>query len=371
MPGWCRGTLETSIRKVSSPTLSIAGRSVGESHPAYVIAEMSANHNGSFDKAVELVRAAARAGADAIKLQTYTADTMTLKSSDPIFRIDSGTLWDGTTLYELYARASTPWDWQPKLFALAGELGLHCFSSPFDATAVDFLEQMGVPAYKIASFEIVDLPLIERVSKTGKPIIMSTGMATLPEIDEAVSAARSAGANQIALLACSSAYPSRPESARLSRVRHLSETFGVVTGFSDHTLGIPVAIAAAAVGAAIIEKHLCLSRADPGADSAFSLEPDEFKAMVDGIRAAQAAIGEPVYGPSESERSSLGFRRSLFVVRDVKQGERFTAENVRAIRPAGGLHTRHLKEILQSRAAADVRSGTPLSWEHVSRVAKP
>lgn len=350
--------------------LSIAGRSVGRSHPTYVIAEMSANHNGSFDKAVELVRAAARAGADAIKLQTYTADTMTLDSKDPIFRIDSGTLWDGTTLYELYARASTPWEWQPKLFALAAELGIHCFSSPFDATAVDFLEQLGAPAYKIASFEIVDLPLIERVSQTGKPVIISTGMATLPEIDEAVQAAHSAGAQQIALLACSSAYPSAPESARLSRVKHLAERFDVVTGFSDHTLGIPVAVAAAALGASIVEKHLCLSRADPGADSAFSLEPDEFKAMVDGIRAAQAAVGDPAYGPSEGERSSLDFRRSLFVVREVKKGERFTPENVRAIRPAGGLHTRHLKEVLESSAALDVPRGTPLAWEHVSRAAR-
>jgi len=350
--------------------LSIAGRPVGGSHPTYVIAEMSANHNGSFDKAVELVRAAARAGADAIKLQTYTADTMTLESNDPIFRIESGTLWDGTTLHELYARASTPWEWQPRLFALAAELGLHCFSSPFDATAVEFLEKLGAPAYKVASFEIVDLPLIECVSKTGKPVIMSTGMATLPEIDEAVRTARAAGAEQIALLACSSAYPSAPESARLSRVKHLADTFGLVTGFSDHTLGIPVAVAAAALGASVIEKHLCLSRADPGADSAFSLEPDEFKAMVEGIRAAQASVGEPAYGPSEGERSSLGFRRSLFVVRDVKKGERFTAENVRAIRPAGGLHTRHLREVLESSAAADVPRGTPLAWEHVVRATR-
>jgi N-acetylneuraminate synthase len=352
---------------VSPRPLSIAGRLVGPGHPAYVIAEMSGNHHGSFERACEIVRAAASAGADAIKLQTYTADTITLKSDLPPFRIQSGTIWDGTTLHELYQKAFTPWEWQPKLVALAREVGLHCFSSPFDATAVDFLETLGVPAYKVASFELVDLPLIQKVCRTGKPVILSTGMATLEEIEEGVRAARDAGAREIALLACSSAYPSPPEAIRLARIRDLAARFDVVTGLSDHTLGVEVPIAGVALGASIVEKHLCLSRAEPGPDTAFSLEPADFAAMVRGVRVAEEAVGEAVYGPSETERASLGFRRSLFVVKDVKQGERFTSENVRAIRPAHGLHTRHLGEVLGRAAARDVPAGTPLAWDLVER----
>ncbi len=350
---------------MNAPSLSIAGRAVGPGHPVYVIAEISGNHNGSFDKAVALVEAAAAAGADAVKLQTYTADTITLRSDTAPFRIESGTLWDGTTLHALYEKAHTPWDWQPELFALAGKLGIHCFSSPFDPTAVAFLERLGVPAYKVASFEIVDLPLIRCVAATRKPMILSTGMATLAEIDEALKAAREAGAKEIALLACSSAYPSPPEAIRLARIRHLADTFGVVTGLSDHTLGIDVSVAAVAVGACLVEKHLCLSRAEPGPDTAFSLEPDELRALVAGIRTAEKAIGEPSYGPAPSEVSSLAFRRSLFVVKPVKKGERFTEENVRSIRPAHGLHTRHLQEVLGRSAARDIDGGTPLAWDLV------
>lgn len=351
---------------VNSPLLSIAGRAVGPGHPVYVIAEMSGNHNGSYEKAVELVHAAARAGADAVKLQTYTADTITMKSDAPPFRIQSGTLWDGTTLHELYQRAYTPWEWQPKLAAIAKQLGLHCFSSPFDDTAVDFLEKMDVPAYKVASFEIVDLPLIRKVAQTGKPMILSTGMATLPEIEEAVAVARAAGGKEIALLVCSSAYPSPPEAIRLSKIPHLAKTFGLVTGLSDHTSGIEVPVAAVALGGSLLEKHVCLSRADPGPDTAFSLEPDEFKALVSAVRTTERALGTVGYGPTDVERPSLQFRRSLFVVKNVRQGESFTRDNVRSIRPAHGLHTRHLSEVLGRTAATDVTAGTPLSWDLVT-----
>lgn len=351
---------------MKTPLFAIAGRPIGPGHPAYVIAEMSGNHNGSYEKALELVRAAAQAGADAVKLQTYTADTITMKSSEAPFRIQSGTLWDGTTLHELYQKAFTPWEWQPKLAEAAKQLGIHCFSSPFDGTAVEFLEQMHVPAYKIASFEIVDIPLIQKVARTGKPMILSTGMATLAEIEEAVATARAAGAKEIALLVCSSAYPSPPEAIRLSKIRHLSEAFGVVTGFSDHTMGTEIPAAAVALGACIVEKHLCLSRSEPGPDSAFSLEPAEFAALVSAIRASERAVGEVGYGPTDAERSSLQFRRSLFVVRDVRRGEAFSSDNVRSIRPAHGLHTRHLPEVLGRIAAVDVKAGTPLSWDLVA-----
>ena len=347
--------------------ISIDGRKIGPGQPVYVIAELSANHQQDFAKAVEIVHAAKAAGADAIKLQTYTPDTITLDCDNEYFRIGAGTIWAGRGLHELYAEAFTPWEWQPKLKALAGELGLACFSSPFDHTAVDFLEKMDVPAYKIASFELVDLPLIRRVAQTGKPVIMSTGMATRAEIAEAVQTARTAGATQLALLKCTSAYPSPPESMNLRTITHLALEFGAPIGLSDHTLGLAVPVAAIAIGARIIEKHLTLSRSDPGPDSGFSLEPHEFKEMVAAIRVAQSALGDADYGATPSEEASRVFRRSLFVVADVQAGEVFTAENVRSIRPGYGLHTRHLDEVLGQRAARDVDRGTPLSWELVTR----
>ncbi len=342
--------------------LEIDNRIVGQGHPVYIIAELSANHNQDFDQAVQLIRAAKLAGADAIKLQTYTPDTITIDCKAPFFQVGGGTLWDGRTLYDLYAEAYTPWDWQPRLKAIANDLGMSLFSSPFDFTAVDFLETMGAPAYKIASFELVDLPLIRRVAQTGKPIIMSTGMATLAEIDEAMRAARAAGATQIALLKCNSAYPAPPEEMNLHTIPHLAAAFGVPVGLSDHTLGIAVPAAAVALGACIIEKHFTLSRAVPGPDSAFSLEPHEFTAMVEAVRITERALGEVSYANAQREAASRVFRRSLFVVQDVRAGEAFTAQNVRSIRPGHGLHTRHLEDVIGRVASTEVRRGTPLSW---------
>ena len=329
----------------------------------YVIAEISANHQQDYDQAVRIVQAARQAGADAVKLQTYTPDTITIESDRPEFQIGEGTLWKGKELYALYREAYTPWDWQPRLKQVADELGLDCFSSPFDATAVDFLERMKVPAYKVASFELVDIPLIQRIARTGKPLIMSTGMATIEEIEEALLAAREAGATQIALLKCTSAYPAPPEEMNLRTIPELARRFGVPVGLSDHTMGTAVPVAAVALGACIIEKHLTLSRANKGPDSAFSLEPHEFKAMVEAVRTTEKALGGVHFGVSEREAASRVFRRSLFVVADVKCGDRFTPENVRSIRPAHGLHTRHLPDVLGKRAARDLERGTPLSWD--------
>jgi N-acetylneuraminate synthase len=281
--------------------------------------------------------------------------------------VSGGTLWDGKTLYDLYGEAYTPWEWQPKLKQVANDLGMDLFSSAFDATAVDFLERMGVPAHKVASFELVDIPLIEKMARTGKPLIMSTGMASIEEIEEAVSAARLAGATQIALLKCTSAYPARAEDMNLRTIPELAQRFQVPAGLSDHTMGVAAPVAAVALGASIIEKHLTLSRSTPGPDSAFSLEPEEFKAMVDAVRTAEKALGEVHFGLTEKEQASRRFRRSLFVVKEVKQGQLFDSENVRSIRPGDGLHTRHLKEVLGKRAARDIDGGTPLCWELVVR----
>jgi pseudaminic acid synthase len=337
--------------------VQIGERSVGPGRSVYVIAELSANHNQDFDQAVRIIEAAKQAGADAIKLQTYTADTMTIASDREEFRIAGGTIWDGRKLHELYVEAYTPWDWQPRLKKVAADLGMDLFSSAFDSTAVDFLEKMGVPAHKVASFELVDIPLIQRIARTGKPVIMSTGMATVEEIEEALNAAREAGATQIALLKCTSAYPAPPEEMNLRTIPEMARRFGVPVGLSDHTMGISVPVAAVALGACIIEKHLTLSRATPGPDSAFSLEPHEFKAMVDAVH----------FGLSEKEQASRAFRRSLFVVEDVKQGETFNTGNVRSIRPGDGLHPRHLAEVLGKRAAQAITRGTPLNWEFVVR----
>ena len=349
------------------PSIEINGRCIQTGSPAYIIAELSANHHQNFDDAVRLVRAAKDAGADAVKLQTYTPDTITISSDQPCFRIGGGTIWDGETLYELYAKAYTPWEWQPKLRQLAGELGMDLFSTPFDFTAVDFLEAMHVPAYKIASFELTDVGLIRRVAATGKPVIMSTGMATLSEIEEAVEAARIGGAAHLALLKCTSAYPSPADEMNLRTIPHLSQAFGVPAGLSDHTLTISVPVTAVTLGACIIEKHLTLSRAVPGPDSAFSLEPLEFESMVEAVRCAERSMGAVQYGPSADEEKSRVFRRSLFVVEDVKRGERFSAANVRSIRPANGLHPRHFDEVAGRRAACDIPRGTPLRWDLVSK----
>lgn len=345
--------------------LQIAGRTVGPGRPVYVIAELSANHHQSFDEAVRLVRAAKECGADAVKLQTYTADTLTLRSRRPEFLVGGGTLWDGTALHDLYAEAYTPWDWQPRLKAVADDIGLALFSTPFDPTAVEFLEEMGVPAYKVASFELVDLPLIEKIARTGKPMIMSTGMATLAEIEEAVTAARKAGASEIALLKCTSSYPAPASEANLRTIPHLAEAFGVPAGLSDHTMGVAVPVAAVAVGACVIEKHFTLSRSAPGPDSAFSLEPHEFQAMVAAVRTAEQALGGVHYGLTANEEKSRVFRRSLYVVKDVRAGDVFTEETVRSIRPAKGLAPKYLGRVLGRRATRDVPAGTPCSWDMV------
>ena len=346
-------------------SLQINQRIVGAGQPVYVIAEISANHNHEFEQAAKIVRAAKDAGADAVKLQTYTADTITLRSDQECFVVKGGTLWDGKTLHNLYGEAFMPWEWQPKLKLIANELGLDLFSSAFDETAVDFLESMGVPAHKVASFELVDIPLIQKMASTGKPLIMSTGMASLEEIDEAVAAARGAGAAQIALLKCTSAYPASPEEMNLRTIPYLAAHAGLPVGLSDHTMDVAVPVTAIALGACIIEKHLTLSRAVPGPDSAFSLEPSEFKAMVDAVRIAERSLGQARFGASEKEEGSRLFRRSLFVVADMKCGETFTEENVRSIRPGRGLHTRHLREVLGKPAAREIQRGTPLSWDLV------
>jgi pseudaminic acid synthase len=353
-----------------SPCIKIGQRLIGEGYPAYLIAEVSANHHQDFDQAVKIIHAAKDAGADAIKVQTYTPDTMTIACSRPEFRIE-GTIWNGRNLHELYGEAYTPWEWQPRLKQVANDLGLDLFSTPFDATAVDFLEAMNVPAHKLASFELVDIPLIQTMARTGKPLIMSTGMATVEEIEEAVQTAREAGATQIALLKCTSAYPAPAEEMNLRTIPELARRFHVPAGLSDHSMGIAVPVAAVALGACIIEKHLTLSRSVPGPDSAFSLEPQEFKAIVGAVRVAEKALGQIRFGCSAKELSIRVYRRSLFVVQDVKQGDLFTAENVRSIRPGHGLHTRHLAEVLGRHAACDVERGTPLSWELVRDLVNP
>jgi N-acetylneuraminate synthase len=345
---------------------AIGDRRIGPGHRVYVVAEVSANHHQDLETARALVRAAASAGADAVKFQTYTADTLTLALRTQPFHVAEGTIWQGSVLHDLYLSAEMPWDWHRELSGLAQEVGLQWFSTPFDPSAVEYLEQLDVPAYKIASFELVDIPLLQIVARTGRPILLSTGMAALEEIDEAVRAIREVNPVPVALLRTNSAYPSPPAEMDLQAMPYLARRFGVVVGLSDHTLGIAVPVAAVALGAHIIEKHLTLSRTVAGPDSAFSLEPDEFAAMVEAVHVAEQAIGEARFGPSEHERPSMHFRRSLFAVRDVAAGERFTTENVRSIRPGDGLHPRHLAEVLEARATRDISRGTPLSWDLVA-----
>jgi pseudaminic acid synthase len=349
-----------------TPYIILGGRRIGSGERAYIVAEMSANHNQDFEQAVRTLQAAKECGADAIKLQTYTPDTMTLPSSNEYFQIGKGTIWEGQNLYDLYRKAYTPWEWQPKLKAVADELQIDLFSSPFDSSAVDFLARMEVPAYKVASFELIDIPLIEKVAATGKPMIMSTGMATLAEIEEAVRTARNAGATQIALLKCTSAYPAPPEEMNLRTIPHLAETFQVPTGLSDHTLGIAVPVAAVALGACIIEKHFTLSRSVPGPDSAFSLEPHEFREMVEAVRTVERAIGDVHYGVTEHEAHSRVFRRSLFVVKDIAKGEQLTEKNIRSVRPGNGLAPKHLNAVLGRRAKSDLKAELPLAWKNIS-----
>ena len=344
--------------------MTIGTKKVGATEPTYIIAEMSANHHHDFDRAVDIVQAAAEAGADAIKLQTYTPDTMTLDCDKDLFKIE-GTIWDGRTLYDLYEEAYTPWEWHADLQDIAGECGLDFFSTPFDPTAVAFLEELEVPIYKLGSFENVDLPLIREIAGTGKPLIMSTGMATLAEIDEAVRAFREAGGTALSLLACTSAYPSPPEEMRLRRIPHLAETFDVVSGLSDHTHGITAPVAAVALGACIIEKHFTITREEDGPDSSFSLEPEEFAAMVNAVRETEKALGTATYGTKENESESTAFRRSLFVVKNIQKGDPFTDENVRSIRPGHGLAPKYLPHVLGSTAARNLERGTPLSWGDV------
>ena len=342
---------------------SIDGGSIGNSCPVFVIAELSGNHLQSFEIAEGTIRAMKDSGADAVKLQTYTPDTITIDCNNEYFQVKQGTIWDGKTLYQLYQEAYTPWEWQPRLKKLAEELGLICFSSPFDQCAVDFLESMDVPAYKVASFEITDIPLIEYIASKQKPVIISTGIATLTDIEEALKACKKVGNDQIALLKCTSAYPAPFEDINLRTIPDMASRFGTVVGLSDHTLGISVPLAAVALGARIIEKHFILDRNLGGPDAPFSLEPDEFKAMVIAVGEVEKALGEVSYDLNERTKRSREFSRSLFIVRDIKPGDILTQENVRSIRPGYGLHPRHLKDAVGKKTKKAIARGTPLAWE--------
>lgn len=339
---------------------------INEKSPTFIIAEISANHLMDYERAEKLIFACSEAGADAIKLQTYTPDTITMNSDKEYFQITQGTIWDGTTYYKLYQEAYTPWEWQPKLKKKAEELGLICFSSPFDHTSVDFLEQIEVSAYKIASFEINDIPLIRKVARLGKPVMISTGIAYQEDIEEALKVCMEENNHQIILLKCTSAYPSLYEDMNLRTIPDMAERYKCLVGLSDHTLGSQVAIAAVALGARVIEKHITLSRADGGPDGAFSMEPHEFKEMVEGIRAVEKALGNASYQLTEKQIKSREHSRSLFVVKDIREGEEITEENVRSIRPNYGLHTRYYEEVLGKKAIRDIESGTPLSWNLVN-----
>lgn len=342
--------------------ITIAGISIGTKHKPFIIAEMSGNHNQSLDRALKIVETAAKAGADALKIQTYTADTMTLDINEGEFLInDPNSLWQGKSLYKLYQEAYTPWEWHKPIFDKCKELGMIGFSTPFDETAVDYLESLNVPCYKIASFENTDLPLIKKVARTGKPMIISTGMATVAEIDETVRAAKEAGCNDIILLKCTSSYPASPDNSNICTIPHMRELFDCEIGLSDHTLGIGVAIASVALGATVIEKHFTLSRTEGGVDAAFSLEPNGMKALVGETEHAWLALGHVNYGPTEEEKKSMQFRRSLYTVRDIKAGEVFTSENIRAIRPGFGLAPKYIDIVIGKVAKRDLKVGTPVN----------
>ena len=344
--------------------ITIGNHKIGRGQKPFIIAEMSGNHNQSLDRAIEIIDAAAATGAQAVKLQTYTADTMTIDSDKGEFFIsDKASLWSGTSLYKLYEEAHTPWEWQKTLFDRARGHGMICLSTPFDFTAVDFLESLDAPCYKIASFENTDLPLIRRVAATGKPLIISTGMATIAELDETVRAAREAGCKDLILLKCTSTYPATPENTHLVTIPHMRDLFDCEIGLSDHTMGIGVSVASVALGATVIEKHFTLRRADGGVDSAFSMEPEEMTQLVIETERAAQAMGEIEYGPLEAEKKSLQFRRSLYVVRDIAAGEALSHENVRAIRPGHGLPPKHIDDIIGRRVRDAVARGTPVSWD--------
>lgn len=344
--------------------MKIGNREIGNGHPTYIIAEMSANHAGDIERAKEIIHAAKEAGADCIKIQTYTPDTITIDCDLPYFHISDGT-WSGENLYQLYQKTFTPWEWQRELKEEADKLQIDFFSSPFDNTAVDFLEEIGVKFYKIASFELVDIPLIEYVASKKKPIIMSTGMATLAEIDEAVAAVRRQENDDLALLRCASAYPAITDEMNLRTMQNMKETFGVPVGLSDHSMGAVGAVTAVALGASIIEKHFCLDRAIENPDSSFSMNPSEFKQMVKDVRQAEMAIGCVKYGPTRQEMGNLQFRRSIFCVKDIKKGEKITRDNVRIIRPGYGLVPKYYNEIMGQKALQDIRRGTPLQFDMI------
>ncbi|MBJ8028757.1 pseudaminic acid synthase [Bacillus cereus group sp. N21] len=344
--------------------IEINGRKISRNHQPFIIAEMSGNHNQSLERALQIVEAAARAGAHALKIQTYTAYTMTLDIDNKDFKIeDTNSLWKGNTLYKLYQQAYTPWEWHKPLFDKCTELGIIPFSTPFDETAVDFLESLNVPCYKIASFENIDIPLIRKAASTGKPLIISTGMATISELDETVTAARSAGCKDLILLKCTSTYPASPENTNIHTIPHMRELFQCEVGLSDHTLGVGAAIASVAMGATVIEKHFTLSRADGGVDSAFSMEADELNSLVIETERAWKSLGKIYYGPTDMEKSSLKFRRSLYVAQDMKAGDLLTTENIKAIRPGYGLAPKYLPILLGKKVKKDVAKGTPVGWD--------
>lgn len=346
--------------------VNIDGKSVGNSYKPFIIAEMSGNHNQSMERAMAIVDAAAKAGAHALKLQTYTADTMTLDIDEGAFHIeDPGSLWQGNSLYKLYQQAYTPWEWHKPIFDRCKERGLICFSTPFDETAVDFLESLDVPCYKIASFENTDLPLIRKVASTGKPMIISTGMATVAELDETVRVARESGCSDVILLKCTSTYPATSENTNILTIPHMRELFECEVGLSDHTMGLGVAVASVALGATIIEKHFTLSRADGGVDSDFSMEPAEMRQLVDETERAWQALGRVAYGATEKEKASLRYRRSLYIVEDMKAGDTLTRDNLKAIRPGFGLPTKYFDILIGKRLNQDVSKGTPASWDIV------
>ncbi len=346
--------------------VEIAGRKIGRGHRPFVIAEMSGNHNQSLERALEIVDAAADAGAHGLKIQTYTADTMTLDLDQGEFFIsDPGSLWKGKSLYALYQEAHTPWDWHPAIFERARERGMIPFSTPFDATSVDFLESLNVGCYKIASFENTDLPLIRKVAATGKPMIISTGMASIAELDETVRAAREAGCRELVLLKCTSTYPATADNTHIATIPHMRQMFDCEVGLSDHTMGVGVAVASVALGATVVEKHFTLRRADGGVDSTFSLEPHELRALVSETERAWQGLGQVQYGASEAERKSMVFRRSLYICADLKAGDLLTAENLRAIRPGYGMAPKFLDQLLGRRIAKDAKRGTPMSWDLV------
>ena len=346
--------------------VKIGTRLVGENHPVFIIAELSANHNQNYEKAVETIYAAKEAGADAIKLQTYTADTITIDCRNMYFQINQGTIWDGKVLYDLYKEAYTPWDWQPKLKDIAEKLGLICFSSPFDKTAIDFLETMNVPAYKVASFEITDTPLISYMASKGKPMILATGVSFEEDIRDAIDACKRAGNNQIIILKCTSAYPTPYEEMNLLTIPDLKKRFNVIPGISDHSMGYAAAIAAVSLGAKVIEKHFILDRNEGGPDAAFSMNPAEFKAMTEAVRQVEKALGRPTYELTEKSKKSREHSRSLFIAKDIRKGETFTEENVRSIRPFNGLHPKHIAEIIGKKAARDIEKGTPMQWDLIA-----